>query len=253
MKSRKLELFIKEIQFHNRNPKDNSVLTILEDLSTNPELVLPEGALLYRTRIVKKASKLGTEEGFYGFSAKDSFVPPVEATNDLRANYKYIPYLYCSGHPYISVCEVRPRFGAQVSVASVRVNEPLTLFDLTMKHPPSKITPVKENLLADLSELYAKPVTEEDDLLEYIPTQYIAEFIKNLNYDGIVYKSSLNAAPPENDTALLANIVVFSYKKCAAVSSNLYRVTNNFLECVQIDAAPDKQEIINPVSGLHLQ
>ena len=35
--SNKLKEFIDEIQYHNRNPIDNSVLKMLEDIDTNPE------------------------------------------------------------------------------------------------------------------------------------------------------------------------------------------------------------------------
>ena len=35
--SRKLSEFIKEIQYKNRNPVDNNVLKILQEMETNPE------------------------------------------------------------------------------------------------------------------------------------------------------------------------------------------------------------------------
>ena len=36
------------------------------------------------------------EKGFFGYGSKDSFVPPREKTSDMRANYRYIPYLFAS-------------------------------------------------------------------------------------------------------------------------------------------------------------
>lgn len=38
--SRKLAEFIKEIQYKNRNPVDNNVLKMLQEMETNPELLL---------------------------------------------------------------------------------------------------------------------------------------------------------------------------------------------------------------------
>ena len=41
--SNKLKEFIDEIQYHNRNPIDNSVLKMLEDIDTNPERIISPG------------------------------------------------------------------------------------------------------------------------------------------------------------------------------------------------------------------
>ena len=54
----------------------------------------------------------------------------------------------------------------------------MRLFDFSMQNRPKKMNNTKENLLGALSQLYSKPVTEDDDTLDYIPTQYIAEFVK---------------------------------------------------------------------------
>ena len=84
LRSRHLQSFIKEISFINRNPKDNKVLKILDDISTNPERILLPQDELYRCRIVNKNSKLGIEDNFWGYSAKESFVAPPEYTKDMQ-------------------------------------------------------------------------------------------------------------------------------------------------------------------------
>lgn len=76
-------------------------------------------------------------------------------------------------------------------VARIRVNERLRLLDFSLQNYPKGMKLVKINLFHALSQLYSKPVTEDDDTLDYIPTQYIAEFVKRIGYDGIVFKSSL--------------------------------------------------------------
>ena len=58
LKSRLLQSFIKEISFKNRNPKDNKVLNILDELNTNPERIFFPDDKLYRCRIVYKNSNL---------------------------------------------------------------------------------------------------------------------------------------------------------------------------------------------------
>ena len=73
---------------------------MLNELDTNPVRLLPSGRELFRCRIIGENSKVNSEKDFYGFGKEESFVPPPEVTRDLRANYRYIPYLYCSNDPY---------------------------------------------------------------------------------------------------------------------------------------------------------
>lgn len=248
IRSKYLKEFIDEIQNRNRNPRNVKVLELLNDLSTNPERVLLPGDHLYRCRIIHDMTKMGKESSFYGYGKKDSFVPPASATRDMRANYRYIPYLYCANHPYTALVEVRPRLGANVSVATIDVNEKLTLLDFTMQTIPHKMSEAKLNLFADLSMLFSKPVTTDDDILDYIPTQYVAEFAKHLDYDGIVFRSSLTPELERQDTHEYHdldryNVVVFNYEKCSPVCSNVVNVTRNYLECEQVDHAPNQMDI----------
>lgn len=243
LKSSHLRKFIKEIQFHNRNPKaeDIKALSLLEDISTNPERVILPGSELFRSRIITKNSEINKTAGFYGFDEKGSFVPPSEATRDMRANYRYIPYLYCANNPYLALVEVRPRLGAKVSIATIIVREKLRLLDFTMTKKPNRMSEAKQNLFSDLSKLYSVPVTDDDDILDYIPTQFIAEYAKYLEYDGIMYSSSLTPELVEAELDFY-NIVVFKYNKCKAVKSNVVEITGNTLECKQIDSS--EQELI---------
>lgn len=234
LKSVFLRQFIHEIQYHNRNPKDIKALELLDDISTNPEIVIEPNALLYRCRIVTDKKDIGKEENFYGYNAQESFVPPPKATTDMRANYRYIPYLYCANNPYISLVEVRPPLGSLISIATIEVTEPIRLLDFTVQQKPSKMTEAKRNLFLDLSMLYSTPVANTDDILDYIPTQYIAEYAKSKGYDGIAFSSSLvpyiNQKHPER-----CNVVVFNYQKCFVKSSNLISITGIDVESKQID------------------
>lgn len=254
MKSRLLQAFIKEIKYNNRNPNDNRVLQFLNELHTNPERSLSPGHKLYRCRIVNKDSELGSEENFWGYNLKNSFVPPYEKTSDMRANYKYIPYLYCANHPYTSIVEVRPRLGSRVSIATLQVKEKITLLDFTLHKLSNKISESKINLFTDLSYLFSKPIEFEDDTLDYIPTQYIAEYAKNLGYDGITFESSLTPELSDIDGSSIDtdryNVVVFNYEKCIPVRSNLFEVFGQYTECRQIDDDKQKMYVDMPFSEM---
>lgn len=239
--SKLLKSFIKEIQYKNRNPHDLKAITLLDDISTNPERNFNKCTKLFRCRIVDDTSKINKEKNFFGYGAKESFVPPPSKTKDMRANYRYIPYLYCANHPYTALVEVRPRLGAQVSVATIRLKEEIRLLDFTMQTVPSRMSESKKNLFADLSILYSKPITNDDDIIDYIPTQYIAEYAKNLGYDGIAFRSSLTPELSNQDTIShpdldRCNVVVFNYQKCEVCKSNVVKVVGNYIECEQNDS-----------------
>lgn len=249
LKSKYLREFINEIQYHNRNPKDIKALELLDDISTNPEIVLEENSLLYRCRIVTNKNEVGKEKNFYGYNAQGSFVPPPKATRDMRANYRYIPYLYCANNPYISLVEVRPPLGSLVSVATIKVQKPIRLLDFTVWQKPSQMTEAKKNLFLDLSMLYSSPVTNTDDVLDYIPTQYIAEYAKSIGYDGIAFSSSLvpeiNERHPER-----FNIVIFNYNKCAVQKSNLFSVCGVEIECEQVDKDVKRLDVCSLITEM---
>ena len=245
MRSRILKEFIEEIQFNNRNPQNIRALNLLDDKSTNTERVLSVGTYLYRCRIIADTSKIDKVKGYYGYGPDESFVPPRQYSKDMRANYRYIPYLYCSNHPYISAIEVRPRLSSSISVATIKVIEPICLLDLTGSTSSSKMIESKQNLFSDLSELYSKPVTDEDNILDYIPTQFIAEYVKKLGYDGIAYKSSLTPEINDDSTKDRYNTVIFNYDKCIPIKSNVFTVTNNYLDLEKTDVSSENFDISN--------
>ena len=234
-KSRILSNFINDIINVNRNPEDLRALEWLKDKKTNPHFVLNENDLLYRARIVTDTKLLNTEENYYGYNSKESFVAPSNKTSDMRANYKNIPYLYASNNPYISLVEVRPRFGSQVSIATIRVKNPIEILDFTSRNIPKAMTNTKKNLFSDLSHMFSKPITRDDDVIEYIPTQFIAEYAKKLGYDGIAYGSSLVEEEYAKSLSRY-NIVVFNYSECEPIKSNLFVVDSITYECIQDDS-----------------
>ena len=152
--------------------------------------------------------------------------------------------------------EVRPRLGANVSVATIVVDEEIRLLDFTLKNIPKSMSKVKVNFFADLSILFSKPVTSDDDILDYIPTQYIAEYAKHLGYDGIAFRSSLTPELKEQEISAHSeldryNVVIFNYHKCKAVHSNVVNVTNNYVDCEQTDTDAHKLDIRPTVLDMH--
>lgn len=240
-KSKLLRKFVEDIQRINRNPQkdDARVIQLIDYAETNPERIIVAGTKLYRSRIIHSDNKLCGKAPFFGFDSANSLAPPWQLATDMRASYRYIPYLYCANHPYLSLVEVRPRIGAKVSVAEIVLKKDITLLDFTAKTKPKGMDETKQNLFHDLSLLYSKPVSEDDEIIDYIPTQYIAEYAKRLGYDGIIYMSSLT--PEINESGLdRFNIVIFDYCNiCEVEKTNVVEVLENNVECKNVDGDHD--------------
>lgn len=267
MKNKDLEQFIKDIQYKNRNPSDHKILEQLRDKATNTIYRLRENQILYRARVIESRDSINTEAGFYGFPSGQCLAPPPHLTRDLRANYRFIPYLYCADDPYVSILETRPSFSDHVSVAELRVKKDLTVLDFSRQYGIVKVqgepyrsvkmTNKKADLFEELSALFSKPVSQRDDVVTYIPTQYIAEYVKNLGYDGIAYKSSLlteDNIPDRHSVmkeAVPCNIVIFNHcDGVEAVCSNVYKITNIQFDCKQIDDGGKQKNICNPMNAI---
>lgn len=153
---------------------------------------MPE--IWYRARIMTSDSPYPiTEMG----------APPTRLASHGRANPVGIPYLYLGSLPDTAAAEVRPHTGEVACVADFRVRQPLVAVDL--RNPRESVSPF---VLADagaigqlradvpflerLGEELTRPVLPRSAAIDYIPSQYLCEFIKKSGYDGVVYRSSVS-------------------------------------------------------------
>lgn len=139
--------------------------------------------------------------------AIERMMPRSDKAPEGRANPKGIPVLYVATDRDTAVAEMRPGVGDQVSVAQLTFRKSLTLLKgltlidcslnagkrnttiyLTGKPPVEKCA---EAVWIDIDNAFAKPVTQNDETADYIPTQILAEYFKDNGFDGIVFKSSV--------------------------------------------------------------
>lgn len=118
-----------------------------------------------------------------------------------------------SEDPVTPVYEVRPIIGDTVSVAKFKLQKEVRLYDLTFD-----IHDIENDEVVELPRLYNTIAAMfsrlyNGDASKYLPTQYIAEEIKNMGFDGLRFRSSLN----KNSY----NVVLFNPDDCIAISSDL--------------------------------
>ena len=89
--------------------------------------------------------------------------------------------------------------GTEVSVRRVTPVKRLRMVDLMQLRSvpdPIGVTNLesvlwKNGLLNRLNEELSRPIHPDDSAIEYLPTQYLAEAIRDTGFDGILYQSAM--------------------------------------------------------------
>jgi len=128
----------------------------------------------------------------WGFNKKQSDVPPKDKAKAGRTNTKGVPYLYAAEDSHTAVTEVRPIIGQMVSVAQIKINKELRLFDFCAVSPFNNEDTEIEHLLRMIAREFSMPNHNKEE--DYLPTQCVANLIKNssFKFDGIRFPSSLH-------------------------------------------------------------
>lgn len=154
--------------------------------------------LLYRARIHQ-------EENQDAYPIQQMYTPPAEKTSAGRANPLGIPYLYLSDSPDTTIYETRASYLDDISIGTFKIKDgkQVKIIDLTNElnnydspFISEDITILtKSKLLTKIiSKDLAKPLRRYDSEIEYIPTQFICEYVRYVSgANGIKFNSSLHS------------------------------------------------------------
>ncbi|MBQ8385860.1 MAG: RES family NAD+ phosphorylase [Paludibacteraceae bacterium] len=220
------------------NSRFLSDLTPLENLGLRKSLLNSEESFninnrkqFYRARI----ANLKDEK----YTPKDMGAPPAKDASAGRANPEGIPYLYLCTEPETCYYEVRAAYLDRVWIGrfSVESDEILHLINLEPRHRSQQLTLDSEPifilrnrlLMNAISKDLSTPLRRHDkDTLEYLPTQFICEYIRlKLQKDGIIFQSSLK----KNS----ANVVLFNANKVKCREVREYEVTGIDIHSEQVN------------------
>lgn len=154
---------------------------------------LQKGTILYRSRVNAKGQKIP-------FDKKEMGAPNNNIASAGRANPQGIPFLYLCNDIETTFYEVRALFLDIISTGAFESQKDLKIVDFTKQgspfdseYPNVKIGIKSELILKEISKDLSRPMRRGDTDFEYIPTQFICEYIKYSNkVDGIAFKSSLH-------------------------------------------------------------
>lgn len=184
----------------------------------NTQYELDDSVFTYRARVHH-------ESGMPEYSVEEMKCPEPKRTRGGRANPSGIPYLYLSDNPETVLFEVRASYLDEVSVGKFKLAEGIgkvRIVDFTEQSPLFQPNSVNEtikakNLRERISRDLSKPMRRYDTEIEYVPTQFICEFIKVFTgASGIRFSSSLHSHGK--------NIVIFDENIMTCVEVSLQKV-----------------------------
>lgn len=162
--------------------------------------------------------------------------PPVSKAIAGRISITGEPVLYLTTDVATAIAEMRPWKGALVTVANLNLAKDLTVLDLT--NLQRRLSPLSghlwdnialQYLIADVPHTFSVPTDprpNHSNLLAgkkwekargYEYSQGVARIIKRLNYDGIVYPSSMGRG---------RNIALFNIRSAVPLKTKLYAIDN---------------------------
>jgi hypothetical protein len=167
---------------------------------------------LYRARAFQSDDKLEIALGRPDIHLGPP-LPPLAAAG--RMNARGISAFYAASNQRAAIAELCPPVGCRIAVARFEIIRKLRLLDLTALRDISVTADIadfglagrKESavFLRSLSERIARPVMPDDEPLEYLATQAIADFLAtedSVSIDGIIF-------PSAQSTGDACNVVLF--------------------------------------------
>lgn len=157
---------------------------------------LIEGTPLYRIRKSTNVSIDLLED--HNTILKEIGPPPCCYTNSYRMSPKGISYLYVSSDIKTCIKECGIRLNDEVLIGIFTNTHSLKILNLETKELPyydlfsGQFDREQENIwkfIKDYTSKISQPVLKGNDF-EYLPTQVIAEYIRQQGYDGIAYSSA---------------------------------------------------------------
>jgi hypothetical protein len=172
-------------RFHNVMFNSDSFEKILESVGK----IYPLDTCFFRARIASDKN---------GFDLSEMGAPPKGKRSAGRINPEGISVLYLSSDSETVLREVRATVFDYGTIGEFKLKKHIKVANLSAISSTSPFRYVdieryaaNREVFKEISAEIAKPLRRNDSPLEYLPTQYIAEFIKSKGFDGVEYASTL--------------------------------------------------------------
>lgn len=194
------------------NHKDFSVTNFLEKFENAlKKIEHSENLTIYRAR---KINSLKEEITINSNPACELGKVPIQFAQNNRFSPIGISYGYFAMDSITAKKEIRTKDEDKIAIGKFRITDELKLIDFRFQTMKNKVNIFNDNLdlslycqqrfIKDFLQDISKPVKDNDQQLEYVPTQIMAEYIWHLGYDGFLFDSSQNLGG--------VNLVIFEAK-----------------------------------------
>lgn len=205
-------------RFHLQNALD---LEMLSELLYRYQKPINKGKKFFRARISSKN----------GFRIHEMMNPPNDKAKSGRANPEGISYLYLADQIKTTLYETRTSLYDYVTIGEFRLKEDIEVINLRGDtYDPFLLAEnydladflIYQSFIKNLEMHLSKPKRRSDNELDYLPTQYLSEFIKSIGFDGVEFQSSLFSEG--------YNLAIFKPEKFECIDVTICEVVNIDLE-----------------------
>lgn len=183
------EEFCEEIKYSNRYHPKPIEEDIFWEFFGLIKTTYNANTLFYRARLSKKEGIL---------NEADLRMPPKDLRKAGRIASDGIPCFYLANDEETSICEVRAGAHDIVTIGTFSNINPIQVIDLRNINTISPFNVssillyrINIKLLDSIKKEIEKPLRSSDSQLDYVPIQFICDYIRAKNYDGIVYQSTI--------------------------------------------------------------
>ena len=205
----------KELKFQNYFEFENAIIEKLEKFEDIVRISIDNKEIFYRARVGYSKRNYDYLDGhleinyvYSPYSNKEISSPPPSKSESGRLNRVGVSFLYCATNEYTAISEIRPHPGDKVSIGAFQPKEKLIIFDSTKNfllnyYRNDKLLDEYFLYINSINKLFQKhiPPSKRDN---YSITQLIADSIRKIGFDGILFNSSIGKG---------RNLVVFNPKK----------------------------------------
>jgi len=197
LKTADWETFVDSLIKRNRFHTKYFNVKLFEELFSfiRKEHVAEKSGYFYRCRIANNPR---------GFKKSEMSAPPFDKAKAGRISAEGIPCLYLGDSLETVIAETRPRASDYITIGKFKLKKDILVVDLKGikqvspfigKDLHAKVYAYNKPTLNKIDEELGKPMRTNDSDLDYIPAQFIADFIKNIErngqpeYSGVEYSS----------------------------------------------------------------
>lgn len=241
-------------------------LQAVSNTSKDREAALTAGAILWRAQTGSREWQRSDDAGHEWVDdapfPPERMIPPIRNPSEGRVNPRGIAYLYLATNRKTAISEVRPWSGSLVSVAAFKTTRDLRLVDCSKNHGKAggwsyllgvpedqwdKLSPeqIEQAVWADIDNAFSRPVGPDDEYVNYVPTQIIAEKFLGQGFDGIAYKSALSE---KGYNVALFDMNAAEFRSCQLF--NVTRVEYEFKECQNAWFLQDGKYFTNVITDI---